>query len=354
LAAIFGTLSKTSEPIPIKVELDKKAIAQAEKEFKERMKWISAQQNEDFDSFKTSIDIEVNYDKKLKEKASAIYEATREPFEKLNVQMAELDGMLSAGQLDWDTYSRAIFDAYDKAGSAGKQFTDEQKENMRQLQQAIDGWGKDSARAIADFALSGKGSFSDFANSVVKDIMTMMIYQNMTKPLMSAAGSWMSGLFGGGVSDAGASSAAANGMSYWAKGGAFDGAQAFANGGTFTNSIVNSPTAFKFANGGKFNLGVMGEAGAEAVMPLTRIGGKLGVLAQGVGGGGGTNVVVNVMNSAGDSVQANARQSTNSNGDTVIDVMVDRVKGALLQDVGSNGQFSQAFSGAYGLSRRAF
>lgn len=50
---------------------------------------------------------------------------------------------------------------------------------------------------------------------------------------------------------------------------------AFANGG-----IVNSPTAFRMPSG----LGLMGEAGPEAIMPLTRVGGKLGVAASGGGG----------------------------------------------------------------------
>lgn len=35
----------------------------------------------------------------------------------------------------------------------------------------------------------------------------------------------------------------------------------------------------------------MGEAGAEAIMPLTRIGGKLGVLAE---GGNSSNISVNI------------------------------------------------------------
>ena len=57
---------------------------------------------------------------------------------------------------------------------------------------------------------------------------------------------------------------------------------AFADGGAFTNSIVSQPTPFAFANGGSFGLGVMGEAGDEAVMPLTRdSSGKLGVKASG-------------------------------------------------------------------------
>lgn len=50
--------------------------------------------------------------------------------------------------------------------------------------------------------------------------------------------------------------------------------QAFANGGAFTNSVVSKPTFF--ANGG--GLGVMGEAGPEAIIPLQRgSNGQLGV-----------------------------------------------------------------------------
>jgi hypothetical protein len=43
----------------------------------------------------------------------------------------------------------------------------------------------------------------------------------------------------------------------------------FANGGVFTNGIVSRPTMF--------NTAMMGEAGSEAIMPLTNINGKLGV-----------------------------------------------------------------------------
>lgn len=43
----------------------------------------------------------------------------------------------------------------------------------------------------------------------------------------------------------------------------------FANGGAFTNGIVSRPTMF--------NTGIMGEAGSEAIMPLSNINGKLGV-----------------------------------------------------------------------------
>lgn len=52
-----------------------------------------------------------------------------------------------------------------------------------------------------------------------------------------------------------------------------------------TGGIVDSPTFFGYGSG---KLGVAGEAGAEAILPLTRVGGKLGVLANmGSGNGGG-------------------------------------------------------------------
>jgi lambda family phage tail tape measure protein len=56
--------------------------------------------------------------------------------------------------------------------------------------------------------------------------------------------------------------------------------KAYANGG-----VVGRPTVFPMANGG---VGLMGEAGPEAIMPLKRgANGKLGVQAEGGSGSGG-------------------------------------------------------------------
>lgn len=69
----------------------------------------------------------------------------------------------------------------------------------------------------------------------------------------------------------------------------------FAEGGAFTNSIVDGDTYF--------DMGLMGEAGPEAILPLTRIGGDLGVKAQIMpmpmdgrasgGGGKSVNIIIN-------------------------------------------------------------
>ncbi|SOC35608.1 hypothetical protein SAMN05892877_101441 [Rhizobium subbaraonis] len=61
----------------------------------------------------------------------------------------------------------------------------------------------------------------------------------------------------------------------------------FAKGG-----VVAAPTYFAAAAGTGGGLGLMGEAGAEAILPLQR--GPDGVLGVAAGGGGATNIVFNV------------------------------------------------------------
>jgi len=111
--------------------------------------------------------------------------------------------------------------------------------------------------------------WNSITNSVVKYIQKLIEAQ-IQESLLGGAGGGGGG--GGGVfSIIGGLFGAANGA-------AFNGqVTPFANGG-----IVQGPTMF----------GLMGEAGSEAIMPLTRIGGKLGVRSS--GGGGGTHYTINV------------------------------------------------------------
>ena len=78
-----------------------------------------------------------------------------------------------------------------------------------------------------------------------------------------------------------------------------------ANGAMFSNGIakfatggiVNGPTLFPFANGGAMQMGLMGEAGPEAIMPLQRgADGSLGVRAAmgGNGMGGSSSPILNM------------------------------------------------------------
>lgn len=166
---------------------------------------------------------------------------------------------------------------------------------------------------LVEFVKTGKLSFGSFVNTVIDGLIRMAAKAAVTNLGQmaglgsSSAGAGIGGFMGGIgslVSSFFANGAAFDGIKKYAKGAAF-GAMvatspmtAFANGGAFTNGIYNKPTMFQFADGGKFNLGVMGEGSrAEAVMPLERGPKGLGVINYGapMGGSGESNVVISVQ-----------------------------------------------------------
>lgn len=147
-------------------------------------------------------------------------------------------------------------------------------DNMRNItKNAFDGM----SNTLADFVTTGKFNFSDFAQSVVNDITRMIIKMMIFNSLKSATkGTPLEWIF-----------ANAKGEVYRSSGLS-----------AYSNTVVDSPTLFPFAKGA----GLMGEAGPEAIMPLTRgRDGSLGVRS--IGGSsqppGNTEVhihqVINVM-----------------------------------------------------------
>jgi lambda family phage tail tape measure protein len=147
---------------------------------------------------------------------------------------------------------------------------------------------------LFEFVTTGKASFKDFANEIIRQLIRIAIQQAILKPLLQGFGNLFGGLSGGAAASSAGTVFAANGMI------AANGIQPFAMGG-----VVTSPTLFKFANGGTMRNGLMGEAGPEAIIPLKRgSDGKLGV----AGGGGTTNVTVNV-DAKGSSVQGDSGKS---------------------------------------------
>jgi len=132
--------------------------------------------------------------------------------------------------------------------------------------------------ALVKFATTGKASFSDFANSVLSDIARIAIRQSLVGIGSSLPGS-LGGLFGGAAAS-GAASAASSSNAF--SSGAYSNLKLNAKGGVYdspslsaySGGIYDSPKFFAFAKGA----GVFGEAGPEAIMPLTRSSdGSLGV-----------------------------------------------------------------------------
>lgn len=155
------------------------------------------------------------------------------------------------------------------ARDAFKEYKDEATDTYTQTKDVFTNAMGSMEDALVSFVTTGKLNFADFARSVVADITR--IYAK--KALLSTIEGFGSGGSGGGLGSFIGKLFAASGEVFSGNG---DPVQAFATGGTFTNRIVKSPTQFKFADG----TGIMGEAGPEAIMPLTRDSkGRLGVQA---------------------------------------------------------------------------
>ena len=151
-------------------------------------------------------------------------------------------------------------------------FSDSLIDDATRFQEAWVSAIKSTEDALVDFVTTGKLSFTDLANSIIRDIVRIALQKSIIKPLTG----FIDGLF------------SANGSAF-----DFGGVRKFATGG-----VVSGPTPFAYSGG----LGVMGEAGPEAIMPLKRLSnGRLGVEAHGGGGGSQQNVSVTVNVEGGNS-----------------------------------------------------
>ncbi|EDV2570505.1 phage tail tape measure protein [Salmonella enterica subsp. enterica] len=133
------------------------------------------------------------------------------------------------------------------------------------------------ADSIANFSVTGKGSFRSLTVSILADLAKMEARIAASKLLGSVLGMFGFGASAGGSTPSGAYSSAALSVIPNADGGVYRSAGL----SQYSGSIVNRPTFFAFARGSA----VMGEAGPEAILPLRRgTDGKLGVVAAGSGG----------------------------------------------------------------------
>jgi lambda family phage tail tape measure protein len=183
-----------------------------------------------------------------------------------------------------------------------------------------------------EFAKTGKANMKDFAQSILDELTRVAIRMAILKPLTKG----IEGLFTSPSSSSGAISGSGSAISspsvVAANGAIFNrGVDKFANGG-----IVGNPTYFGMSGG---KMGLMGEAGPEAIVPLKRSSdGSLGVKA--------SPTIVNVINNT--QSQIDTKESTSSDGSKIIDVIVtQKVREGI-----ANGHFDRAFQQSFGLNRR--
>jgi phage-related minor tail protein len=139
---------------------------------------------------------------------------------------------------------------------------------LEDLQGLAGSFGSQLTAGLKGAVVSGK-ALDDVLRRIGLNLAGMALEQGL-KPLQGLASGFFASLLGG-----------LSGALPFAKGGVVP----FASGG-----VVSTPTYFPMARGG---MGLMGEAGAEAILPLQRSAdGRLGVAA--AGGGTTLNLTFNV------------------------------------------------------------
>jgi hypothetical protein len=187
------------------------------------------------------------------------------------------------------SYFQDIKDSADSAGdSINKSFGQTMRDKLKTFGDGIKSLKESMADvvikgikgmedALVKFVETGKLNFKDLTRSIISDMARIAIQQTITRPFTN----FIEGLFKN------------------ANGNAFVNGQVqkYAYGG-----IVKKPTLFPMANG----MGLMGEAGAEAILPLRRgSNGKLGVESS----GGGSTIINVSVDASGSSVEGNTGQA---------------------------------------------
>ena len=203
-------------------------------------------------------------------------------------------------------------EAMKKAGTTSTDVTDKMTAEQIALAGAVSDTSAAMADSLVEFALTGEQAFGDMVEAILKDLAKLIVQAQITRAI----------------------TAAFPGLTASADGNAFAGGNVlpFAKGG-----VVDSPTLFPMANGA----GLMGEAGPEAILPLSRgKDGKLGVASSGGGGG----VTVNVINQGAEN---EVDVKTSQDGMTIDVLITQKVNAAL-----GNGSLDKSLGNSFGLSRR--
>ncbi|MCS9381427.1 phage tail tape measure protein [Pseudomonas aeruginosa] len=196
-----------------------------------------------------------------------------------------------------------------------EQIDDTASQTRSAMMRGLDGLNDE----LHTFVTTGKASFRSFTTSVLSDLARIAQNKFITSLISSMSGS------SNGVISAIGSYFTAN-----AKGGVYSSPSL----STFSNGVYNSPQFFAFAKGA----GVFGEAGPEAIMPLTRAAdGSLGVRAIGSGGaqsaGGNTfQINTNVTVTAGTTSQSVTSDTNDSYAMQLSKMIADVARGVVAQE----------------------
>ena len=197
--------------------------------------------------------------------------------------------------------------------------------------------------AINTFVETGKFSFEDFANSVIKDIIKIQL-QSQASQIFTQIAKIVGGAIAGGVSGG----ATTSGIGTTAGGAGAVAFPVYAEGGYTGQGNKYDPAGVVHKGEYVLNASATRRLGVGNLDRLNKgyaDGGYVGSSS----GGMGSSVNINIKNEAGaDGYKATAQANKNSDGGLNIDVLVRRV---VSSDIQSNGALSQQMANTFGLRR---
>jgi len=241
------------------------------------------------------------------------------------IALINIDSQRRIAQLE--TYKQL-----EPANAAYYQQSIENEEKLRQKTlehyttygQVIDGVSSDmqsSFGSFLDYSSDGFRKWGKLASSIINDIYNEIMRVAVIKPLISGITSSAMSYFSTPSATPTYTDGWASGIVKNAVGGIYDSPSL----SQYSNKIVSQPTLFAFATGGAPGMGLMGEAGSEAILPLTRTSnGNLGV--QAVGGGGVQNMKIEIINQSGESLKVSDTKQSFDGAEYILTVVLDGVQ----------------------------
>jgi phage-related minor tail protein len=341
-AANTAEMNKAAEPAK-RVAGAKLEVADATKKATDALKEEEQRRREMAEAIKRQYDdiqAQLEAEKQIAEnekKAAADLQAKIDSYDKVGAaarryaeSLAEIDDLFLSGKVGVEEYDRMLAQLANTQGDVA--------DSANKMKDASDGTGQvltalqTAATNLFDQGFkNGKQVLEAFVKQLANIVFQIAVVEPMIKKLRDAMGGLSSG--GGGGGFGGLLGSLLGGIKF-AHGAQF----AFAPGlAAYSNSIVTRPTVFPFAQGGQF--GLMGERGAEAIMPLKRDArGDLGV--------GGAPITVNISNNA--PVDVNVNERTTPTGDRQLDIIIEQKMNRAI----ANGRLDTTMRSAFGVTRR--
>lgn len=262
------------------------------------------------------------YDELVRQNEDANIDLIKNDRERASAQI-ELDrkralDSIDALQLEKDQIeilTKEINDLYDKKQTA---LVNSGEDGFARLKRAIEGFGQDSAEAIADFAFGAETDFKDMVESMLKEMAKLAIYKGVTQPIFDGISSFFSpgggigdffgGLFGGGST-----------------GSFIDGELIQGSVEDFLRNSLEPRASGGPVSGGKAYL--VGERGPELYVPGT----SGTIIPNDFVGGGQTNISINV------DARGNGNASSDADARKIADMVSAAVRAEMINQRRNRG-----------------